>query len=851
MKNNLGRRITKGILVVLLMIPLLWLQGETDVLAATPAFAESKIEIVGEGTTYQLEIKNKVSGSTYKWSSSNAKVARVSSKGVVTAVGKGTAEIKCVITYPNKNTKTLTCKVTVIIPATKLKINNAVEVNGAHIMKIGETYNFNRDIFPSNSSDKTYWSLGAGDKNCVQVTDSSSGIVKALKPGKVVLVATAARTATAEAAASSIVNDAIIIEVIEPSAAVTSVKIVDNNVISVVFDSPVIASTVIGQNGTLHENIIITPLKNAKGVYASDPGNLTAALSQDGKTLTITSANRLDGDYGIYFSDQIKTTDGISIDDYYQRIRYIDETPPHVVDVRQDDTGVVLEIVFNEEIDFSGLKVSGGGIMQGSSTKIADPRTVSILNNRNSYVPSEDKKSLRINLANIAPTDFNQPLTVTLSGIKDMAGNSPSGYSIQVVLVADNTPKPKARLVSVVRTGYYTLTATFDRSLLTAGYAQIGTGPIMVGTVDSNNPRKAYYTLSETDALKTGIQSVTVSNWTSFNMNPNDTYITRQTVSVSFDYERSNPVLMDYTFDPATNILTLTYNEDVTLVTNSGFFTATLVTINDEIWSDRSITYAKTASDDPKVIRLQLGNLTVYGNYTFTLSQYFVMDSFRNYGLQRTITISNIGDVQLPGPYSIMQSTNNPSEIYLEFAHMLDVATATDVRNYEIPGVTILGARLTKNTKNEGATVVLTVADGSINVTLERPLRINGVASYSGNYSPITDFEKTVLLKENVKPYYIAPPLYNSAKPNEIRLTFSEEITGSMVVKVTQTGTGTYDIPIGNIVTISGNTVVITLNTIPTNNSLLKIDITDNKIVDLSGNQCVAMDPTLYFYVTY
>ena len=250
MKNNLSKKIAMIIVMVLILVPILWLQGGTDVFAATPTFTETKVEIIGEDETYQLDIKDKVAGSTYKWSSSNTKVARVSSKGLVTTVGKGKATIRCIITYPNKKTKTLKCEVTVIIPATKLRINNATEVNGAHILHVGETYNFNRDIVPANSSDKTYWSLGAGDKSCIEVTNSSSGIVKALKPGKVVLVATAARTATEEDAAKSIVNDAVIIEVVAPSAAVGSVDVVDSTEIRVVFDSPIDERTVIDR--TIH-----------------------------------------------------------------------------------------------------------------------------------------------------------------------------------------------------------------------------------------------------------------------------------------------------------------------------------------------------------------------------------------------------------------------------------------------------------------------------------------------------------------------------------------------------------------------------------------------------------------------
>ena len=233
MKNNLGKRTALIMVLALVLTPFLWLQGGSDAYAATPSFRESKIEIIGDDETYQLDIKDKVAGSKYKWSSSNTKVARVSSKGVVTSVGKGTANIKCKITYPSNKTKTLTCKVTVIIPATKLEINNATEVNGAHILLVGDSFNFNRDITPSNSSDKTYWSIGGGDEECIEITNTSSGIVKAKKPGKVILKATAARTATEKDAAKSIVDDAIIIEVVGPSATVNSAEIIDSTVIEV------------------------------------------------------------------------------------------------------------------------------------------------------------------------------------------------------------------------------------------------------------------------------------------------------------------------------------------------------------------------------------------------------------------------------------------------------------------------------------------------------------------------------------------------------------------------------------------------------------------------------------------
>ena len=74
MKNNPGKKVTLIMVMVLILTSLLWLQGESDAFAATPSFKETKVEIIGEGETYQLDIKNKVDGSKYKWSSTNTKV---------------------------------------------------------------------------------------------------------------------------------------------------------------------------------------------------------------------------------------------------------------------------------------------------------------------------------------------------------------------------------------------------------------------------------------------------------------------------------------------------------------------------------------------------------------------------------------------------------------------------------------------------------------------------------------------------------------------------------------------------------------------------------------------------------
>lgn len=847
MIKNQGRNIALAMIMVLLLIPLFWIQGDSVAYAATPTMKDSKIELVGEDDTYQLDIKDKVSGSTYKWSSSNTKVARVSSKGVVTAIGKGSATIKCKITYPTKQTKTLSCKVTVTIPATGLQINNANDnVNGAHTLTLGATYNFNRDIIPSNSSDKTYWSIAGGDPECISVVDSSSGIIKAVKPGFAVLMATAAKTATKEDAENSIVTDAVIIEVVSPSATVNSAEIVGSTEIKVVFDSPIDKNTVIGTNNALLDSIGITMKKNIKGVMAADPGTLTASLSSDLMTLVITSSNRFEGEYGINFTNKIKTTDGVTIEEYYKQMSYMDNIPPAVLKVELDDTGMIVYIRFTEAVDFTNLKVSNAALVPttGSGTT-AEPTTISMLNNKLNYMASEDKKSLSINLSKIAYSDFGKTFSVVLTGIKDMSGNSPSNYTLPIYLYTDITPKPQARLQNILRTSYYTLTAYFDRAIEYGGIATLSNGSSMTGVVDAKDPRKVNYTLTEYDAQKTGSQTVSIGYWNSYNVNPADTTASQpHQRPVNFDGDRTQPFLLKNEFDPQTNVLTLTYNKEVTIASNSGIFIARVITVTDEIRPDNNITYTKMPSEDPKVIKLLLGNMSTLGNYTFTIEKNLITDNFRNTPLSNSIiTVSNTGGVglELPGPYRITQSTTNPSQIYLDFANMLDIASAQNVNNYSIPGVEIVTAMVDKNTKESGATVILTVAEGSIDITIERPITITGLKGYGGTYGEMSEYTTTVELKDNKKPYYVAPPEFDRTQMNVIRLNFSEDIQGSMTVKVTEIGNYPYEI--GNTVTVSGRSVIITLHNVPTQNAFLRIDIIQNNITDKSGNQSVPMTP--------
>ena len=866
-----------GFLLVLgILLPLFWNQSSTIAKAATPTFEEEEIEISGAGEVYQLEILNKKENSTYQWSSSDETVAKVSSNGLITTVNKGSTKIKGKITYASKKTKNLYCKVTVTIPATAIKINNATEANGAHVMMVGESFNFNRTLTPNNSSDKTYWSLDASDEganpNAVRIDNSSNGIVTALRRGKIVLVATAAKESSAEAAEDSCVKDAIIIEVVGPSAEVISAEMINSKTIKVVFGTTIRESTVINSYGKLSSNIVVAQLDDSSGKKAEDPGTLAASLSSNLRTLTITASNSYNGYYGITFTKDILTTEGVAIYQDYIELYYsdgasyddtddiytgtddntnsdgteINTDAPRVASIELDDTGMTTVITFTEKMNFSNFKVTD--VKAVSSSIKVQSSTISFLNSESNYNFSSDGKSILIDLSDISSEDYDKAFIVTISGITDTTGNELVNDSIAVGIHTETTPRAQARPISVVCSSYDTITATFNRSIRTPGYAYINNSGYYYGEVDSDNSKQVNYTISAYDAALTGTQKVSIGHWDSYNVISGDTYANEMhDFNVYFTTESVRPVLISYDFDSDLNILTLTYSENVSLNSDNG----NLIYTRASYQYDDNIGYFdySEASTVDNVIEIMLSNITLYGDYTFTLPEGFVLDDYHNLSYNRTITINNGNGEEdankLAEPYSIYQSDVNHSLIYIEFADKLDVTTALDVNNCYISGATIAEIKLISNT-TDGAIVQLTLEKGTITSTGEHKITISGLKGYNGSPSEMADYSTEIKLIENIDPE-LKSVTYEAASMNVIKLTFSEAIKGSMIVTVQERSTG---YAIGNTVTVSGDTVTITLNSTPDDGSYLKIYVQDNSITDLNGNEST-ISPVLNAFVNY
>lgn len=140
-----------------------------------------------EGQTLNLSTAIEPSNSTdtITWSSSNDKIARVSNKGVVTAMGSG----KAIITVTTLSGKTATCKVTVLKEANKISLNK----KSAEIIK-GKSVKLKYTLPKNTASKKISWI----SSNSKIVKVDKKGKVTAVKAGTAYVLVTTASGATAK-----------------------------------------------------------------------------------------------------------------------------------------------------------------------------------------------------------------------------------------------------------------------------------------------------------------------------------------------------------------------------------------------------------------------------------------------------------------------------------------------------------------------------------------------------------------------------------------------------------------------------------------------------------------------------
>ena len=193
--NSLGKKIIGVLLMTVLVLSLMPAQ---TVNAAAFKKQKSKAKykvtisnansetVIEKGQKFKLQynarriIGAKISKTKAKFKSSNKKIATVSSKGVIKAKKKGTVKITVYCKKKPKKRKTIKIRVGTQVHSISLK--------GYQHLRVGRSTSIKATVNKNATNKKINWS----SSNASIVRIDSKGKIKALKPGKATIYATAA-----------------------------------------------------------------------------------------------------------------------------------------------------------------------------------------------------------------------------------------------------------------------------------------------------------------------------------------------------------------------------------------------------------------------------------------------------------------------------------------------------------------------------------------------------------------------------------------------------------------------------------------------------------------------------------
>ena len=186
---------------------------------------------------------------------------------------------------------------------------------------------------------------------------------------------------------------------------VADVKAINAVQLEVKFSTAVDSTSIFNTNGSLKAGVITVATLDAVPA-----GDLTAELSENGRTLTVTSSTKLDKRYDVK-TDLVKATDKKVIPTNNTVVTVNDTVRPTFAGVSYESNSNAT-FSFSEPIEATATQIATALTVNGSTTVNIVAGDITL---------SSDKKSFTVTLPTTMTKDQNY--TFTFTGLKDFAGN--------------------------------------------------------------------------------------------------------------------------------------------------------------------------------------------------------------------------------------------------------------------------------------------------------------------------------------------------------------------------------------------------------------------------------------------
>ncbi|MBT2687389.1 S-layer homology domain-containing protein [Bacillus sp. ISL-47] len=546
----------------------------------------------------------------------------------------------------------------------------------------------------------------------------------------------------------------------EGATEVASVRGVNAKTIEVKFSEPIDADTLKTADGS--DVITLVP-----GKEAVRTGDVTQALSEDGKTLTFKTTEIFSGDYLVKVPyEGVKDVDGEYVKPINAPVNVNDKAAPVLTSAK------------------AMIKDTSGGIQKITLTfdeEVTSIETVKIGNANYTAKIDGNKATVDVNL------DASQSHNVTVVNAKDAVGNVKDVQAASLAVTVDNVAPSVA---NVAAAGEDQVKVTVDEEL--NGDTLKVTGK--VGTYTANvvedvevnpaNHKEYFITLNSDYLYKSGNSDTVTLTFAKGALvdemgNENTSNITK-TVTVSKDVTAPAPIKVATSkTDGKVTSFAVTYNEEVNSPDRTKI---SVVNSKGEIFTVSQVVDSLSMANGSKTVVFALDQNLEADKYSFVLGEGFVVDDALtpNKSEQYNFSVEVTEDGQPPATtFEIVGASANDNVITVDYGAKVKATGTGSALNpdaYEVNGVTLPSgtniAFVRNNTTVDQTKVQITLPDGFVKESDDKAIfTVDGVQTLDNKESQ--PFTKTIAITDNTAPEVTS---FVATELNKLTVTYSEPI---------------------------------------------------------------------------